>query len=214
MKETMTVHEALAELKTLDSRIAKAIADVTFVVANRHSNTKIMGMSIPDFSESVKDAYKSIMSLINRRDAIKQAVAVSNAVAKVTIADKTYTVAQAIEMKNHGMTNLKTLQSVMESQLSRARREADRMNESVPDKADSYMSSVYSVSDQKNMSEELKKTREDFIASQTYELVDPLKTVDIIKELESKTSAFYTKVDSALSVSNALTTIEVEYETL
>lgn len=42
--EKMTVHKALTELKLLDDRIAKAIAEGIYCVANKHSNDKIGGV--------------------------------------------------------------------------------------------------------------------------------------------------------------------------
>lgn len=45
--ETMTIHKALCELKTLDSRIKKAIEGSVFVFANKHSNAKVSGKTIP-----------------------------------------------------------------------------------------------------------------------------------------------------------------------
>ena len=38
--EKMTVHKALAELKTMDDRISKAISSTTFVLATKHSAEK------------------------------------------------------------------------------------------------------------------------------------------------------------------------------
>lgn len=101
--EKMTVHKALCELKTLDARIQKSIQQGTFVFANKHSNNKVAGVSIGTYSEEIRAAYQSAKDLIARRDAIKRAVTLSNATVKVTIGGKEYTVAEAIEMKNHGM---------------------------------------------------------------------------------------------------------------
>ena len=52
--EKMTIHKALVELKTLDGRISKAIKDTTFVVSNPQSSQKVNGISIADYSASVK----------------------------------------------------------------------------------------------------------------------------------------------------------------
>ena len=39
--ETMNIHQALVELKTLNKRIESAIREGEWVVANKHSNGKI-----------------------------------------------------------------------------------------------------------------------------------------------------------------------------
>lgn len=97
--ETMTIHKALCELKTLDSRIKKAIEGSVFVFANKHSNAKVPGKTISAYSDEVKSAYQSACDLVARRDAIKRAVTLSNATTKVTIGGQEYTIAEAIEMK-------------------------------------------------------------------------------------------------------------------
>lgn len=44
--ETMNIHKALCELKTIDSRINKLINVATFCVANKHFNQKIGGTDV------------------------------------------------------------------------------------------------------------------------------------------------------------------------
>ena len=115
-KEQMTVHKALAELKVIDSRINNAIRSGTFVVANKHSNDKIHGVTINEFKNSMKSDFQKVSDLIARRNAIKKAVVASNAVTKVKVGDTEYTVATAIEMKNHGMEFKNTFKKCLESQ--------------------------------------------------------------------------------------------------
>ena len=214
MKETMTVHKALAELKVLTSRISDAMDNQTFVVANKHSNTKIGGKPIDEYCRDVKEKYQSVRTLINRRNAIKRAVILSNAVTKVTIAGKEYTVAEAIDMKSSGVDFLVALRNRMVSQLHSSMAMAERENgDRLNDRTDSYIKSMYGATDLKNMSDEVQKTREAFIAAQTVELVDPLNAAKESESLQDMIDSFASEVDAALSVSNALTTVEVEYET-
>jgi hypothetical protein len=102
-KETMTVHQALAELKMMDKRITAAIQEPEWVVTNKHSNTKIGGVAVKDWMTDIQSKYRKVLSLIARRDAIKRAVVNSNAVTKVVVAGVEYTVAEAIDRKNHGV---------------------------------------------------------------------------------------------------------------
>ena len=53
--------------------------------------------------------------------------------------------------------------------------------------------------------------RADFMASQVMEIVDPIGITAEIERLEAEINAFAVEVDAALSVSNALTEITVEY---
>ena len=210
--EKMSVHKALCELKTLDSRIQKSIQQAVFVFANKHANTKISGVPVGEYSAEVKAAYQSVKDLIARRDAIKRAVTLSNAAVKVVIGGKEYTVAEAIEMKNHGISHLQLLLRKLETDNQKARRESDNNNgEALEDRADEYVKSLYGNVDMKGASEEIKKVRADFIAAQTMEIVDPIGIRTEMERLEKEINDFTVEIDSALSVSNALTELTIEY---
>lgn len=214
MKENMTIHKALCELKVLDSRIDSKIEGVELVIANKHSNQKIHGVSIDAFCRDAKEGYQSVKTIINRRNAIKRAVTRSNAVTMVEIGGNKYTVAEAIDMKAKGVEYLGKLASRLEAQYISATRRADMENgERLDSRADEYVKTMYGGTDLKNAGEDIRKVRETFIASQTVEVIDPINAASEAQKLRDKIDAFLSDVDSALSVSNALTTIEVEYET-
>lgn len=208
--EKMNVHKALCELKILDSRIAKEVANfapcgVTKAVAQRCGS-----VPVPDFIEDVRSKYDSINALISRRNAIKRAVTLSNAVAKVVIDGVEYTVAEAIEMKNHGLENLNYLRHKIESCYADATYSIARGNNELDHKADEYIKSV-AGGDKKVMPEEIQKMRDNYVEPQTLQLVDPLNSQKLISELSNEIDKFKAEVDSALSVSNAMTEIEIEY---
>ena len=210
--ETMTVHKALCELKTLDARIMKAMQRKPFVFSNKHANGKISGISVDKYSSEVKDAYQSTKDLMARRDAIKRAVTLKNATTKVTIGGVAYTVAEAIEMKNHGIPLKQEFLKKMNADNRKARMDADASNgDRLEARADEYVKSLYGNVDIKGASEEVKKTREDFIAAQTVEIVDPISIEAEMKRLDDEINSFMIEIDSALSVSNALTELEVTY---
>ena len=215
MKETMTIHQALVELKTLNVRINDMIHGATFVVANKHSNSKIGGMPIKDYVAETKQAYQSVRTLINRRNAIKRAIVLSNAKTMVTIGGREYAVAEAIDMKASGIGYYTVLLSQIAKQIKEAKNSADRSNgDNLDNRADQYIQSLYANTELKNMSEEIKRMRDDFITAQTVEIVDPIGAVEESEKLRDYRDKFMSEIDAALSVSNALTTIEVEYETM
>lgn len=208
----MSIHQALVELKTLDKRIESAIREGEWVVANKHSNGKIGGVDLKDFVEDVKARHQKVTSLIARAEAIKRAVVNSNAVTKVTIAGKEYTVAEAIEMKNNGIDRLRTLVQRLSSDYTMAKATADRANGAELDRrADDYVRTMIGNTDVKGMTDEVKRLRDEFIKAQTMELVDPIGVLKQIEQLNEQINAFEVNVDSALSVSNALTSIEISY---
>lgn len=210
--EKMTVHRALAELKTLDARIQKAISFTSYCFANKHSNTKVNGVEIDEYIASMKDNYKSIKTLINRRNAMKKAVVLSNAVTEVEIAGMKYRVAEAIEMKNHGMYNYQLLVNGIIHNRAVAQEVIEKYNgATLEKKADDYVIGLYG-SKEKASGTEAEATRKAYIEANTYDFVDPFGVVSIQQNLEEKIANFSAEVDAALSVSNAITEIEFSYE--
>ena len=210
--ETMNIHQALVELKTLEKRIEAAIKEGEWVVANKHSNGKIGGIDLKEYMENMKSRHQKVTSLIARAEAIKRAVVNSNAVTKVVIAGKEYTVAEAIEMKNHGIERLRTLVNRMTYDYNNAKYAADRANgEELQRRADDYIKTMIGNTDVKGMTEEVKRMREEFIKAQTVELVDPIGVLKQIELLNEQITSCEVNVDAALSVSNALTTIAITY---
>ena len=209
--EKMTVHKALAELKTLDDRINSKIADSIFVRANRHNNAKIFGKAIPDFMADTENSYQSVKALINRRNAMKRAVVLSNAVTKVEIGGVEYTVAEAIEMNNHGMENLVDLRDCLREQYSSVKRMVESENGDKLVKAcENYIQATFGTKEKIN-NPDIEMAQKVYMTNNTYDIVTGLDIEKVIKELTDRIDAFKAEVDSALSVSNALTVIEFDY---
>lgn len=210
--EKMTVHKALAELKLLDSRIEKAIAEGIYCVANKHSNDKINGIALDEYAKIMQGRYDKATDLINRRKAIKKAVVLSNAMTKVEVAGMEYTVAEAIEMKNHGVEFDKTLMAAMQKHYKMAQMQIKQENgKELEERADQYVTAIYGQKEGKTNTADIEKVKSDFLAANQYELVDPLHVLDKIEGSEKSINDFMAEVDSALSVSNALTEITIEY---
>ena len=120
--------------------------------------------------------------------------------------------AEAIEMKNHGIERLRTLVNTMTRDYNNAKFTADRANGAeLERRADDYVRTMIGNTDVKGMTEEVKRMREEFIKAQTMELVDPINVLKQIELLNEQINSFEVNVDAALSVSNALTTIEISY---
>ena len=212
MRERMTVHKGLCELKLLADRIDKEINNATFLFTVKHGANKINGVPVTELAKQAQDKMKSILTLINRRNAIKRAIVNSNAVTKVTIGDNEYSVAEAIDMKANGLSYTQSLRSRIESQYARCQKLIEQENQKLENRADEYVKATFGSAEVKNMSEEMEKARKTFVDAQTLEMIDAIsaqKQIDFISDYADK---FMAEVDSALSVSNALTTIEIEYE--
>ena len=211
IKEKMTVHKALAELKTLDDRIETEITGSIFVKANVRSNTKIFGKSLDEFKSDTRANYQSVMALINRRNALKRAVVLSNAVTKVEIGGVEYTVAEAIEMNNHGMENLVEFRDFLKDQYATVKKFIDSENgDKLNKNCESYLQAMFGNKEKANGAD-VEAVQNAYIASHSYDVVTGFDIDKAIKELTDKIDAFKSEVDSALSVSNALTVVEFEY---
>lgn len=210
-QETMTVHKALAEKKLLESRIAKAIAENIGCVANKHSNEKISGIPLDEYKELIQSRFDKASDLIKRQRALNKAIVLSNAVTKVKIGDTEYTVAEAIWMKNHGIEHERMLMEEMRNRYSMSQAEINRRNEGIEERAEQFVTGIYNNKEGKVATADIEKVKKDFIISNQYELVNPLNILEKIEEYEKRINDFMAEVDSALSVSNALTEITIEY---
>lgn len=210
-KETMTVHEALTTLKTLDKRISDNIIQGMFVDTAKHSFVECRPDEVKTISNSIFGAYDSVTALINRRAAIRKALAYSNAYRIVSIAGKDYAVSEAIEMKKTGIEMQKLLLDTMTKQLAAVDRKIKTANDvTVPKDAEAYVTLLYSAKD-KSDTTLAENTRKEYIKANSLEVIDPLNVKAKINELKDEIDKFVNAVDSAISVSNALNTIEIEY---
>lgn len=210
--EIMTVHQALAELKVLDSRIAKAIAGGKYMDVKRHCDKKIGGVDVGEYcTKTIRASYDSAIDLIARRNAIKRAVVKSNAVTTVDIGGTTYTVAEAIEMNNHGIDFEQRLYDEIRRQMMIAQSEINHNSGPyIQQKAENYINGLYGGKDKVD-ADSAKAQMQAYIDANSYELVDPLGVQDVLAKMEADIASFTANVDAALSVSNAITKIEVEY---
>lgn len=209
--EQMTIHKALCELKVLDDRIQKAARGCTYVLANRHSNIKIAGQTIDDIKKDIVSAYQSVEDMIKRRNAIKRAVVLSNATTRVNVNGVDMTIAEAIDMKNHGMDGYKTILAMMGAQLASSLKLIEtNSGEPLQKKAETYVMGMLG-SKEKVDSDVAKKMTEEYISANSYDLIDPINAKETMASLDALIAGFESEVDAALSVSNAITQITVTY---
>ena len=210
--ETMTIHRGLSELKIIDERISKATREATFVTTNKHSNSKIDGYTIEEAKDIIKANYDRVNSLIARKNAIKRAVVLSNAKTEVTINGKVYTIAEAIDMKNHGMTSKESLYNVIKSQYNQVKSTLLKQNgQELSDRAEAYVTGLYGGKDTKTDPKVIEQMKADFITTNSFDLIDPIGVEKVLVALEEEISNFKAEIDATLSESNAITQITIEY---
>jgi hypothetical protein len=202
MAETgsISVTRALVELKTLDSRIQKAMTNAVYVTY------QIQNEDAPR-SQVTENLYQKARDLIDYRKRLKGAIVRSNATTPVNIGGVEYTVAEAIERKN-SIKYEKTLLQTMKQQLGSVTRTVENYNQSVQRKLDNLLQESFKSSQKTNL-DEMKNFSETYMRSNRAEVVDPLRLSVKINELEEQILKFESEVDVALSEMNSKTTIRV-----
>lgn len=199
MKTKMTVTRALTKLKTLDSKINKAIQGGCFV-------TYKVGDKV-DTECNSKENLQSVMDLINFRDRLKAAIAKSNAVTKVKVAGKEMTVVEAIEAKS-SIQYRERLLLQMRHDLQRVRQKVESINQDAQYRLDRLIeASVGSDKGSKSDTEAITKT---FMARNEAEVFDSGLEIDkVIENLDKELSDFIDDIDVSLSEINSKTEIEI-----
>ena len=98
-EKVMSIHQALAELKLYDNKIWNGLKK-DFVTYTKKGNDKIGSYTIQEYSDLLKGNLDSVRALMENKRVVKSAIVLSNANTKITIGDKEYTVAEAIERKS------------------------------------------------------------------------------------------------------------------
>lgn len=210
--ERMTAHKILTEMKLVEKRITKTVSEGVYCIANKHSNTKIDGMSIEEYKSKMQGDFDKATAEIARYFAMKKALSLSNAVTKVTISGQEYTIAEAIAMKNHGVYHKQYLLDTLRTQYSAVQRTLVTKNgDELDRRAEKYVIELYGNNEDVKKGEAATQAKQQYIEQHSYDLIDKISIVDRIAELEKEIDEFASEVDAALSVSNALTEIEFTY---
>lgn len=200
----MTITEGLAELKLLDSRIRKAINTEFIWAAKKADMTEEQNKK---YKEVAEGNYASVTELIKNRNAIKSAIVKSNAVTMVKVNGSEMTVAEAIERKS-AIEYERSLLCSFRDQFAGTKNTVERQNARVQERIDNMLSQIAS-SGKNDIAEAQKIMSETYMANNGWGMFDPLDLAEKIKALDEQIDGFEKDVDIALSMSNAITTIEI-----
>jgi len=200
---SMSVTQALSELKLLRSRIQSAIANSAFITIKKKRDL----LDVNRFATEANASYQSYSDLLNRYNKIKAAIVISNATTKVTIGEATYTVAEAVERKR-SIEFEKDMLAVMHTQYSSSRAQYDAHTASEAARVERLLQSELSK-DSKTSVETITQLTETFLAQNKAEIVDPLNLNEKIAAATRRIEEFETKVDWVLSESNGKTQISI-----
>lgn len=204
----MTVTQALVELKTLDDRIRKAITEATFIVAICPSNEP---KSQEEIETSIKASYQKANDLIARRDAIKDALIISNAQTVLTVGGEEMSVAVAIDRKKSANELRRTLLREMGRQSSYAVNNFRTMTTNIESNARNLLKTMGVKPDEATDNDTAMAAYRAYLEANKVVLVDPLDITAVMEKLADKLDTFDRDVDVALSVKNATTIIKGSY---
>lgn len=207
--EKILIQLAIKELKELDEKIKKSINKLSPIAVVGKVDATINNKTQAEFSEAAVADYENVLNLINRRDSIKAAIVESNAKTKIKVADKEYTVAQAIELNKDFILDNNFKLDLL-SKMKRAFRDAqsqmeyENRNINSDEMANTLLSGKPNMKDT-NLNDFMNSYRE----NNEFALVDPLKLQDVIDKAEEEYNNFKMNVDEALQCSNCTTYIEI-----
>ncbi|MFS0643695.1 hypothetical protein [Siminovitchia sp. 179-K 8D1 HS] len=203
----MTVSRGLAELKLLDARINRTINESVFGSYTEGKKLPAGFNSVEEVEKQAKSDLQSAKDLIKRRNEIKSAIVQSNAVTKIKVAGKEYTVAEAIERKSSIDYDIQLLNKLKHTYATLTSK-VDRINEDVKQRLDSHLEALYGK-EGKNKALENAEIVKAFKEDNEAKLIDPINLKEKIDQLTKEIEDFEMEVDHSLTTSNAITTIEV-----
>ena len=207
----ITIHEALSELKIIEKKIVDSMGTNIVVSAAKLSAKKIDGMDLTEYQRKLQGNYDRVRAMYDRRNALRLAVVKSNSISMVTIAGVEMTVAQAIVRKGQIEDEVGLLRDIIiqyENALAKLRKEN---GEKLEDKLNTHLANTIGSNYKENtrLADVVAALTMEFHDNNAYGLIDPINVGKVIDKMREDTGKFLAQVDSAISVSNALTYIEV-----
>jgi hypothetical protein len=199
----MTVARGLVELKTLDKRITKATGALELVKVRRKDDK----WDVAEFSRKARTDLQSLLDLIDRRDLLKRKIIQSNAMTKVTIDGREYSIAEVIDRKQ----TLRYRRALLDH-LRVQRQTAEKLNERLMEEVRTRLHSLIErdfAKDSKTSPDNISSIGKAYLQANQTELLDPVSLDKVLGNLEDAIERFEKEADLILSESNALTKIDV-----
>ncbi|AEO93788.1 tail fiber protein [Bacillus phage G] len=209
----MSIQEGLNELKVLESRITKLLAERNTYVSVVIGDRSVRGYeNNAAFEKKAKAKFDSIAALIERRTVVKNAIIKKNAEVQVEINGKTMTLAEAINYKTF-IEEKKRFLSQLVSQYNTAMNQLENEEYSYKEKLDKHVETMVG-SDRKDKMKENEEVIKFFKESNEPKLIDPVGLKDVIDKLTEEIEGFEAKVDFELTRANITNDIEFEDPTV
>jgi len=210
----ITLTEALAKLKLIDKKIDSKLRSlkttgVVDVVIGKDNKGRRTLKTEEEIKNNATSLIQSIQSLMKNKNTLKAKIAQKNAETFVEINGEKYTVVEAIERKRL-IGREKDFIMLLERQVQIAKNEVMELNEEASEQVSRLIESKLSSDSKKT--EDTSKLSQELMELYKARLVDPANVGKLVEEMKESIEEFETNVDVALSVVNAQTKIEVDFE--
>lgn len=207
MTKEITLTEALATLKVLRAKQDNLVRTGTFVGVS--ARDKVGSQSKDVASAQFQSEFDRLKAFGEKIAEIGAKLYEANSLTKVTIAGKTYTLAEAIYRKSHASEEAERIR-VLKAALQRAETVAANAREVAEKRADQQVESLLAGrTKDTSVGDMVVEMRAKLVADEKIEVVDPNKLTGYILAAEEDLISFSTEVDVAISLVNATTKISV-----
>jgi hypothetical protein len=213
----MTLTEALAKLKMYNKRVEKLTYElddgkflIDYVIGNNNKGQKTR-MTAEELKQFAQSRIDKLNAVIKNRNKLKGVIAQTNAVTKVKVGDKEYTIVQAIERKN-SLDIEKTILSILENQVAIIKNQVVKLNEQAQQKANEIVEAQVQSEVKNKKTEEIEALYNLIYEKNKAEILDPAKIEQIVEKMREDIETFEQNIDVALSIVNANTFIEVDFD--
>lgn len=209
---SISITRALAEVKALEDRISKAVAEGIFVSVTKgkwdRQTVMNSGISVETMSTNITASHQKVDDLIKRRQLLKKLVIESNGMTYVKVCDQTMTVAEAIERKN-SIKFERLYFDAMRTQWLRADQQVVAANTKLDNDIEHAVTAAYASDKSKPTPEMYDAIAEPRRREHAAALLDPRGIRTKLEELAGQLNLFHAEIDFVLSESNARTEIVV-----
>ena len=205
----ITLHQALSELKTIEKRIDDKLSNSNLIWVGNESQKVGNLYTKEEYEMQVKASYQSITDLISLQTHLKKALMKANAETDVEMNEKNYKIIDLIVEKDL-IAMKKKLLPKMKQQLYQAIQVMNSNNDVVNTNLQRILEATFGRDQSKVSAGDIDAISAPYKKSNEWNLIDPLKIEDKMKQIEQEIIDFETNVDATLSTINAITTIDIE----
>ncbi|MGI9541920.1 MAG: hypothetical protein ACR2MX_01600 [Cyclobacteriaceae bacterium] len=202
----ISINRALSELKLLNKKISDKTKSLN--VASAVTSKEVKEDAKEMFLKTIEGNIQRIRDFIDRRQRIKSAIVLSNALTKVVVAGKEMTVADAIERKQSIQLD-KDLSKRMREDYFSCKNATDIHNEKASAKADKQAEAALGAATEGDKGIQYKSIYDAYYDTNKAELISIDNIEAMIETDQERIDEFESEVDFILSESNTKTMINV-----